>query len=198
MHVIQPCGGSFDVCQRVAHVPRSESRYTGFARSRCGYLGNKLRFSCSYIWLGITIRVVHLVEDIEVTEVNRFQAVGAGEDVVIEFVGQFEDCERGERLHNFVRLGQVWVAAIGGITGGAFDASIAGGMSMSRKPPVVLWLVAMMNVNYSKGLSCFPNLSRFAAAASRGSKQTNSQAWGRWSVASTAAPNCKSSAARNV
>ena len=144
---------------------------------------------------------MHLVEDIEVTEADRFQAVGAGEDIVIEFVGQFEDFEREERLRNFVHLGQVRAAAKGGATGGAvgaFDASIAGGMSMLRKLPMLLWLAAMMNVNYSKSLSCFLNLSRFAAAASRVSKQTNSEAWGRWSAASTAAPNCNSSAARNV
>ena len=105
---------------------------------------------------------MHLGEDIEVTEADRFQAVGAGEDVVMEFVGQFDDCEKGERLHNFVHLGQARVAAIGGATGGAdraFEASIAGGMSMSRMHPILLWSVAMMDVNYSKGLSCFPNLT---------------------------------------
>lgn len=126
---------------------------------------------------------MHLVEDIiEVTEADRFHAVGAGEDIVVAFVGQFGGCERGRAASRFYfHLGQVWVDAIGGATGsadGAFDASIAGGMSTLRKLPMLLWLVAMMNVNFSKGLSCFPSLSRFAAVASRVSKQTNSQAWG--------------------
>ena len=120
---------------------------------------------------------MHLVEDIEVTKTDRLHAVGAGEDVVVEFVGQFGGCERGRAASRFYfHLWQVWVAAIGGATGsadGAFDASIAGGMSMFRKLPMLLWLVAMMSVNFSKGLSCFPSLSRFAAAASRVFKQTN-------------------------
>ena len=126
---------------------------------------------------------MHLVADIEVTKADRFHAVGAGEDVVVEFVGQFGGCERGRAASRFYfHLGQVWVAAKGGATGsadGAFDASIAGAMSTLRKLPMLLWLVVMMNVNFSKSLRSFPSLSRFAAATSRVSKQTNSQAWGR-------------------
>lgn len=70
-------------------------------------------------------------EDVEIAQADAAQAVGAGEDVGVEFVDVFGDGVRRERFADDVfLLGQAGVIAVGGTAGGvnkAGDALVAGG-----------------------------------------------------------------------
>ena len=77
------------------------------------------------------VGVLPLTEDIEVTQADGLEAVGAGEDVGVKFVDQFGNGIGRERFADLVfHFGQVGVVTIGRAAGGideALDLGIAGG-----------------------------------------------------------------------